>query len=134
MEHQATIILEANSAELLTALVDAFDSNATTQAIHAWLEDHPAKPLDEGSEWSWHQHKPEPEVYLGCGFRFFGASLEELEAAASQRRFEKPASDWQMNTLWEVLDAMDDVVLVEEEKSIPEFDHYRLGNVHIEVV
>ena len=79
----------------------------------------------------------EPEIVLGCSFRFFGAPMAELEAVASQRRFEKPAVDWQDSHLWEVLDAMPDVEMVEgyeNDEGEHEFLHYRLGNVHIEIV
>ncbi len=132
------MVVSANSEELLVALIDAFDSDRVQEAIHAWLEGHPADPLaGDEPQWDWLvQSEPEPEIYLSCGFRFFGAPMAELEAVASQRRFEKPAVDWQDTALQEHLEAMPDVVAVyegSEEGDDAEFSHYALGNVHIDV-
>lgn len=136
MEHTALVRVEAADAQTLAHVLSWFSSEEPHLQLDALLEQEGAlDPNNDGDD----QYalfvlpEPEPEVYLGCGFRFSGAPLEELEAVASQRRFEKPAADWQQNTLWEVLDSFDDVVEVVVEENLPELDHYRLGRVRIDV-
>lgn len=145
MEHTATIVVSAENAETFAHIVSWFhsgDYGGAADAIDQMLgeqdneEAFPAKVSIEVLP------EEEPEIVLGCGFRFFGAPMAELEAVASQRRFEKPAQDWQEETLASVLEAMPDVQPVYEERPAdpetgPEeldFVCWRLGNVQIDVV